>query len=80
MRLDGIDLLRGLAISFVLGGRSPSFFLAAIVMAGLLGDVVANVYSQPMNRLLRVRTGENRFGSAVEAAGNPPATRRQITI
>jgi len=33
-------------------------FLSVILMAGLLGELVARLYSEPMNRLLRDRWGQ----------------------
>jgi peptidoglycan/LPS O-acetylase OafA/YrhL len=35
----------------------PLLFLAVIVTAGILGEGVARLYSEPMNRLLRKQTG-----------------------
>ena len=45
----------------------PLLFLAAIVLAGLLGWAVSALYSEPMNRAIRRRgnTGAARLGSAV---------------
>ena len=43
-------LLRGKPTSGV-----PALFVVVIVTAGLLGDVVARLYSEPMNRLIRKR-------------------------
>jgi peptidoglycan/LPS O-acetylase OafA/YrhL len=47
----------------------PVLFVATILIAALLGEVVARFYSEPMNRWLRQRWGEgaNRLGSVVEA-------------
>jgi peptidoglycan/LPS O-acetylase OafA/YrhL len=44
----------------------PILFLMAVPIAGLLGDWVARLYSEPMNRLLRKRWGEgpNRLAPA----------------
>jgi peptidoglycan/LPS O-acetylase OafA/YrhL len=47
----------------------PMLFVAVIVCAGLLGEVVARFYSEPMNRWLRRRWGETRLGSVVTEAG-----------
>jgi peptidoglycan/LPS O-acetylase OafA/YrhL len=49
----------------------PILFLTAVLIAGLLGDWTARLYSEPMNRLLRKRWGEgpNRLGSVVDAEG-----------
>ena len=47
----------------------PVLFIATILIAALLGELVARFYSEPMNRSLRKRWGEgaNRLGSVVEA-------------
>jgi peptidoglycan/LPS O-acetylase OafA/YrhL len=58
---------------------APAVFLAVIVGAGILGDLVARFYSEPMNRLLRRLSGDDarRMGSVVEggqaAAAEPLA-------
>jgi peptidoglycan/LPS O-acetylase OafA/YrhL len=51
----------------------PVLFVATILVAALLGELVARFYSEPMNRSLRKRWGEgaNRLGSAVEAETAP---------
>lgn len=43
-------------------------FLAVIVVAGVLGDLVARFYSEPMNRLLRRLSGDDaqNMGSVVD--------------
>jgi len=43
----------------------PVLFIAAILLAGVLGELVARGYSEPMNRWLRQRWGDgpNRLGS-----------------
>jgi peptidoglycan/LPS O-acetylase OafA/YrhL len=50
----------------------PVLFLAVILSAGVLGELVARFYSEPMNRWLRKRWGDGpeRLGSVVEAATN----------
>jgi peptidoglycan/LPS O-acetylase OafA/YrhL len=47
----------------------PILFLMTVLIAGLLGDWAARLYSEPMNRLLRKRWGEgpNGLGSVVDA-------------
>lgn len=47
----------------------PVFFIAVIVIAGLLGEAVARFFSDPVNRLLRRRFGDgsNKLGSVIEA-------------
>ena len=45
----------------------PILFIAVILIAGLLGEWVARVFSEPMNRLLRQRFGEgpSELGSVI---------------
>jgi peptidoglycan/LPS O-acetylase OafA/YrhL len=43
----------------------PGLFIVTIVVSALLGDLVANLYSEPINRFLRTRSGERRLGSAL---------------
>ncbi|HUZ95618.1 MAG TPA: acyltransferase [Edaphobacter sp.] len=47
----------------------PALFIAVIVIAGLLGEIVARLFSDPMNRLLRRRFGDSsdKLGSVLEA-------------
>jgi peptidoglycan/LPS O-acetylase OafA/YrhL len=51
---------------FVAGGRPlgaiPLFFLGVIVVAGLLGALIAKAYSEPMNRWLRRRWAGRGYG------------------
>jgi peptidoglycan/LPS O-acetylase OafA/YrhL len=46
----------------------PVLFIAVILFAGLLGELVARGYSEPMNRWLRKRWGDGakRLGSVIE--------------
>ncbi|HEY2820713.1 MAG TPA: acyltransferase [Candidatus Acidoferrum sp.] len=44
----------------------PVFFIATIIVAGILGDLVASLYSDRMNASLRQRWGEGKLGSALE--------------
>jgi peptidoglycan/LPS O-acetylase OafA/YrhL len=46
----------------------PLLFIAVIVFAGVLGELVARGYSEPMNRWLRRRWGDGptRLGSVIE--------------
>ena len=48
----------------------PLFFIGVIVAAGLLGELVARFYSEPLNRKLRERWGDGprKLGSVMEAA------------
>ncbi len=50
----------------------PVLFIAVIVIAGLLGEVVARFYSEPMNRMLRRRwhDGPDALGSVIERPGD----------
>jgi peptidoglycan/LPS O-acetylase OafA/YrhL len=45
----------------------PALFIGAIIVPGLLGELVARTYSEPMNRLIRrrFRDGPERLGSAL---------------
>jgi peptidoglycan/LPS O-acetylase OafA/YrhL len=47
-------------------GLVPVLFVLVILLAGLLGEVVARVYSESMNRWLRGRWGETQLGSVVD--------------
>lgn len=53
----------------------PILFVVSIVFASLLGDLVARLYSEPMNRLLRKKMGDvyDRLGSVVELDAPIPA-------
>ena len=59
---------------FAVAGRPisavPALFILAILMSGVLGEVVARLYSEPMNRQLRKAWGDgaDRLGSAVSRA------------
>jgi peptidoglycan/LPS O-acetylase OafA/YrhL len=61
-----------LAAGFVATGTAmwavPLFFIGVLVIAGLLGEVVARLYSEPMKRWLRGRwnDGAARMGSVLE--------------
>ena len=46
----------------------PALFASVIVLSGLLGEIVARFYSEPMNTRLRYRFGDsaNRLGSVVD--------------
>jgi peptidoglycan/LPS O-acetylase OafA/YrhL len=50
----------------------PLFFLLTIIVATLLGDIVASFYSDRMNAKLRRYWGEGNLGSALEADAAPP--------
>ena len=63
-----------LAAAFAATGHAmwavPVFFIAVIVISGLLGELVGRVYSEPTNRRLRAQLhdGAREMGSVVEAA------------
>jgi peptidoglycan/LPS O-acetylase OafA/YrhL len=50
-------------------GAIPVLFIAVIVASGLLGELVARFYSEPMNRFLRHRFGDgaDRLGSVIRS-------------
>jgi peptidoglycan/LPS O-acetylase OafA/YrhL len=60
---------------FVAAGKPlravPILFIGVILIAGLLGAMVARYYSEPMNRALRRHWGDapDRIGTVIEAAG-----------
>lgn len=60
---------------FVAAGKPlrtvPLLFIGVILIAGLLGELVARFYSEPMNRLLRKRWGRgpDRLGSVIDLDG-----------
>ncbi len=70
--LTHMFVIFGFFASFVRIGKPmagvPVLFLSAIVTAGLLGELVAKIYSEPMNRLLRHRwrDGPETLGSVIE--------------
>ncbi len=61
--------------SFVAFGKPidavPILFVAVLLVAGVLGELAARFYSEPMNRLLRSRLGDgpSRVGSVIAAQG-----------
>jgi peptidoglycan/LPS O-acetylase OafA/YrhL len=71
--LTHVFVVLGLFSLFLTTGKPmkavPALFLVVIIMAGILGDVVARVYSEPMNRWLRKRwrDGPEDLGSVVES-------------
>jgi peptidoglycan/LPS O-acetylase OafA/YrhL len=48
-------------------GAVPVLFIAVILISGLLGELIARFYSEPMNRLIRQRFGDgpDGLGSAI---------------
>ncbi|MGH9711043.1 MAG: acyltransferase family protein [Candidatus Acidiferrales bacterium] len=47
----------------------PALFIATVILAGLLGELVARFFSEPMNRRLRERWGEgpSRIGAVIKS-------------
>jgi peptidoglycan/LPS O-acetylase OafA/YrhL len=72
--LTHVFVVLGLFSLFLATGKPmkavPALFLSVIILAGILGDVVARVYSEPMNRWLRKRwrDGPENLGSVVESS------------
>jgi peptidoglycan/LPS O-acetylase OafA/YrhL len=67
----------GLFNLFVVVGKPmkavPVLFIAAVLLAGILGELVARGYSEPMNRWLRKRWGveSKSLGSVIESDEAP---------
>jgi peptidoglycan/LPS O-acetylase OafA/YrhL len=47
-------------------------FIATVMVAALLGHLVASLYSETMNRKLRSRWGENRLGTVMDTESPVP--------
>lgn len=49
-------------------GAVPMLFISVILISGLLGELTARCYSEPMNRLIRQRFGDGpeRLGSVIQ--------------
>jgi peptidoglycan/LPS O-acetylase OafA/YrhL len=58
----------------------PALFIGTILLAGVLGELVARAYSEPMNRWLRKRWGDGpeRLGSVVASVENSVAENNRI--
>ncbi|MBN9617384.1 MAG: hypothetical protein J0G35_17610 [Acidobacteriales bacterium] len=58
----------------------PVLFLSVILIAGLLGDAVARLFSDPINHRLRERFGDgsNKLGSVLEAGSSIETKNRLI--
>jgi peptidoglycan/LPS O-acetylase OafA/YrhL len=55
----------------------PVLFFAVILLSGVLGELVARFYSEPLNRLLRERWEDSKpLGSIVEPAKTGPKDRQ----
>jgi peptidoglycan/LPS O-acetylase OafA/YrhL len=54
----------------------PALFFATILLAALLGELVARAYSEPMNHWLRNRWGDgpNKLGSVIDPNESPTRT------
>ncbi len=52
----------------------PALFIGAIIVSGLLGELVARIYSEPMNGFIRRRFGDGpkRLGSAIRVDPRRP--------
>jgi peptidoglycan/LPS O-acetylase OafA/YrhL len=55
-------------------GAVPILFIGVILISGVLGELVARFYSEPMNRRLRQRFGDgpDRLGSAIDSDASAP--------
>jgi peptidoglycan/LPS O-acetylase OafA/YrhL len=58
----------------------PALFITLVLVAGLLGELVARFYSEPMNRWLRKRWGEGpkRLGSAIEVGEDATQSEHRV--
>jgi peptidoglycan/LPS O-acetylase OafA/YrhL len=71
---------------FLLAGKPmwavPILFLTVIAFAGVLGELVARSYSEPMNRWLRKRWGDGpeRLGSVIEAERSTAQSENRISV
>jgi peptidoglycan/LPS O-acetylase OafA/YrhL len=59
----------------------PALFIGTILVAGVLGELVARGYSEPMNRWLRKRWGDGpkRLGSVIESHETAKLEESRIT-
>jgi len=55
----------------------PALFIVTVILAGILGELVARFFSEPMNRRLRERWGEgpNRIGAVINSGDQKIAVR-----
>ncbi len=71
---------------FLLAGKPmraiPVLFFTVILVAGVLGELVARFYSEPMNRWLRKRWGDGpeRLGSVIEAERSTAQSENRISV
>lgn len=59
----------------------PALFIAVLLLAALLGELVARSYSEPVNRWLRKRWGDSprSLGSVIESNETPAVEESRIT-
>ena len=71
--LSHIFIVLGLFDLFIAANKPmkavPALFILVILLAGVLGELVARAYSEPINRWLRKRWGDGpkRLGSVIES-------------
>ncbi len=76
--LTHVFIVLGFFHLFLVAGKPmravPALFVSTVIVAALLGELVARFYSEPMNRWLRERWGEGpeRLGSVVDSARAMP--------
>ena len=79
--LTHMFVVLGFFATFVRTGKPlsgvPALFIAVIFASGLLGELVARFYSEPMNHLLRRRwrEGPEFLGSVIEDRESPAAVK-----
>jgi peptidoglycan/LPS O-acetylase OafA/YrhL len=84
--LTHVFVVLGLFNLFVVVGKPmkavPVLFIAAVLLAGILGELVARGYSEPMNRWLRKRWGveSKSLGSVIESDEAPRQEKSQIFV
>jgi len=84
--LTHVFVVLGLFNLFVVVGKPmkavPVLFIAAVLLAGILGELVARGYSEPMNRRLRKRWGveSKSLGSVIEYDEAPGQEKSQIAV
>jgi peptidoglycan/LPS O-acetylase OafA/YrhL len=72
--LTHIFLVIPLFTLFLVAGKPmpaiPALFLSVILLAPILGELIARLYSEPLNRILRSKFGDSpsRLGSAIDIA------------
>jgi peptidoglycan/LPS O-acetylase OafA/YrhL len=70
--LTHVFVVFGLLSLFLKAGKPmilvPVYFVRTILISGFLGAAVANLYSEPMNRLLRSKLATGRAPSSTQVA------------